>query len=250
MNVDLHIHTTFSDGLLTPNQVVIEASRLHLKAIAITDHDTVEGVPLALSEAEKHTELEVIPGIELSTDWKCQEVHILGYYLDYLDCNLKTTILKFQQGRKRRVGKIIERLKEIGINIAMKDVEFKSLGPSLGRPHVASVLIEKGYVNSIDEAFEKYLDMGKPTYIPREKVTPFNAIDIIKKSNGIPVLAHPGLLKNQSIIDDLISNGIMGIEVYHKNHTPAQIDYYSRLALKSNLLITGVLIVMGNIRFF
>ncbi|AEE91445.1 PHP domain protein [Tepidanaerobacter acetatoxydans Re1] len=239
MCIDLHIHTTFSDGLLTPEQVVNKAIKLNLKAIAITDHDTVDGIRPALNKAKNYTEFEIVPGVELSTDWNSEEVHILGYYIDYNDSNLKTVLLSFQQKRMKRVDKIIARLKNMGIDISIEDVCAKSKGSSLGRPHIALVLVEKGYVCSVQEAFKDYLSKGKPAYVPKEKLTPFSAIDIIKQSSGIPVLAHPGLLEDDSIINELISYGIMGIEVIHKNHNKAQVDYYTRLALDNNLLLTG-----------
>lgn len=239
MKIDLHIHTTYSDGLLTPAQVIREAFRLNLKAIAITDHDTIDGISPALNEAEKYHGLEVIPGVELSTDLDGEEVHILGYYLNYNDLNLRTTLVSFQQERKARLEKIITKLNSIGVDISIKDVFVKSHGASLGRPHVALAMIEKGYAGSVQEAFEKYLNKGKPAYVPREKLTPLNAINIIKQSNGIPVLAHPGLLGDQSIINKILEYGIMGIEVIHSDHSPAQTAHYKKLALDNNLLLTG-----------
>lgn len=239
MNIDLHVHTTFSDGLLTPEQIIAMAFKLNLKAIAITDHDTFNGISPALNEAKKYTELEVIPGIELSTDWADEDVHILGYYLDYNDMNLRTTLFNFQQKRRKRVERIIAKLKNMGVDICIDDVCAKSQGSSLGRPHIALALIEKGYANSVQEAFENYLNRGKPAYVPREKLTPFNAINVIKKNKGIPVLAHPGLLKNCHTINELIEYGIMGIEVIHKDHNQAQTAYYTKLALDNNLLLTG-----------
>ena len=178
MRADLHLHTTFSDGKLTPQQVVKEAWKL-------------DGVPLALDEAKKYSNLEVIPGIELSTDWGGQEIHILGYYIDYDDVNFKAVLSKLQQRRENRIEKIVEKLKDININISFYEVSKKSSGSSLGRPHVASVLIEKGYAASVKDAFSKYLGRGKPAYVPRGKLTPFDAIDMVKQSKGIPVLAHP-----------------------------------------------------------
>lgn len=239
MCIDLHIHTIFSDGLLTPEQVVNKAIKLNLKAIAITDHDTVDGIRPALNEAKKYTEFEVVPGVELSTDWHSEEIHILGYYIDHNDLNLRTALVSFQQKRSERVEKIIAKLKNMGIDISIKDVYAKSKGTSLGRPHIALALVEKGYVGSVQEAFKNYLNKGKPAYVPKEKLTPFSAIDIIKQSSGIPVLAHPGLLEDSSIINELISYGIMGIEVVHKNHNKAQVDYFTKLALNNNLLLTG-----------
>lgn len=239
MYIDLHVHTTFSDGLLTPEQVVKMAIKLNLKAIAITDHDTVDGIRPALDEAKKYTGFEVVPGVELSTDWNNEEIHILGYYIDYNNSNLRTVLLSFQQKRRKRIEEIIAKLKNMGINISIEDVCAKSKGSSLGRPHIALVLVEKGYVGSVQEAFKNYLNKGKPAYVPKEKLTPFSAIDIIKQNSGIPVLAHPGLLEDNSIINELISYGIMGIEVVHKSHNKPQVAYYTKLALDNNLLLTG-----------
>ncbi|MCG1011792.1 PHP domain-containing protein [Tepidanaerobacter sp. GT38] len=239
MKVDLHIHTTYSDGLLTPEQVVKKAIDRNLQAIAITDHDTVDGILPAIIEARKYEGFEVIPGIELSTYYDGQEVHILGYYIDYKDLNLKKELLDLQQNRQQRLEKIIYKLNNIGVLINIKDVQEKARGSSVGRPHVALALIEKGYVTSIKEAFDKYLSKGRPAYVPRKKLTPSDAIKLIKNSDGIPVLAHPGLLENDSIIHELIESGIMGIEVIHKDHTQIHTDCYTKLALENNLLLTG-----------
>lgn len=237
MKADLHIHTIYSDGLLKPKQVVEKAFGLGLKVIAITDHDTVDGVLPAINEAKKYPGLEIIPGIELSTDLNGEEIHILGYYLDYNDSYLRTKLMSFQKNRRKRVERIILKLKNMGIDISIEDI--KSQGSSLGRPHVALALMEKGHANSIREAFENYLSTGKPAYVPKEKLTPFSAISLIKQNKGIPVIAHPGLLENQGVINELINYGIMGIEVKHKDHSQAQIAYYIKLALDNNLLLTG-----------
>lgn len=239
MKVDLHLHTTYSDGLLTPEEVVRKAVALGLQTIAITDHDTVDGILPAIVEVRKYKGFEVIPGIELSSHCNGQEVHILGYYIDYEDLNLQKILLDLQENRKKRLEKIIVKLNNMGINIDIKDVQKKALGSSLGRPHIALALMEKGHVSSTKEAFEKYLAKGRPAYVPRKKLTPFDAIKIIKESGGIPVLAHPGLLEDDSIIPELISNGLMGIEVIHKEHTEAQTAYYTNVALAKNLLLTG-----------
>jgi len=239
MKVDLHIHTTFSDGKFTPEQVVKKANELKLYAIAITDHDTVDGILPAIIESKKYKGLEIIPGIELSTYHGDQEVHILGYYIDYGDLNLKNQLLELQQHRKKRLEKILAKLNNIDVNISINDVNKYSDGTSVGRPHIAQALIEKGYVSSIKEAFDKYLGKGRPAYVPRKKLTPFEAIKLIQNSNGIPVLAHPGLLEDDSIIYELINNGILGIEVIHKDHTQDDTNRYIKIALEHNLLLTG-----------
>jgi len=238
MGIDLHIHTKFSDGTLSPEQVVNKAIQLNLSAIAITDHDTTEGIYPALKKA-KSTSLEVIPGIELSTHYSEQEVHILGYYFDYQGAYINNILKKLQQKRVDRAKKIVEKLNQLGIEISYERVRTIASGPSIGRPHIAEAMIEKHYVNSMKEAFDKFIGEDAPAYVHRAKLTPFEAINIIKQANGIPVLAHPGLLKDQSIIYDLIDNGIMGLEVYHSKHDENQTEYYIKVASENGLLMTG-----------
>lgn len=240
MRADLHLHTTCSDGMLTPETVVQIANKLKLRAIAITDHDTIDGIAPALREAKKYSDLEVIPGIEINTHYEGQEIHILGYYIDYKEDYLKQTLTEFQEYRILRAKKIIYKLNnQLKIDVCFDEVLKKAKGPSVGRPHIAAALAEKGYAENIQDAFEKYLDLGKPAYVPRKKITPYDAIDIIKKSKGIPVLAHPGLLEKQDIIQSLIDYGIIGIEVIHRDHSQWQNKFYYDFALKNNLLMTG-----------
>ncbi|TYP54323.1 PHP domain-containing protein [Thermosediminibacter litoriperuensis] len=239
MKVDLHLHTTFSDGTLTPEQVVDKAYSLNLRAIAITDHDTVDGIVPAMERAKKYPLLEVVPGIEINTYYIEEEVHVLGYYIDYRGNTLKSTLDALQKERIERIKKIIEKLRELGIEITFEEVEAKASGSSIGRPHVARTLIDKKIVSSVDEAFALYLDQGKPAYVPRQKLTPYSAVDLIKKCGGIAVIAHPGMLKNQDIVKSLINYGIQGIEVYHKEHDDERVKYYKNIAMKYGLLMTG-----------
>lgn len=173
MSADLHIHTIYSDGLLTPEEVVEKARGLHLKAIAITDHDTVDGITPALNAAKEYIDLEIIPGIELSTEWRGEEVHVLGYYLNYKNFRLKTTLLNLQNERRIRAKKIVKKLENIEIGISLEDVYIKSKGSSIGRPHIASVLVDKGYAGSVEEAFEKLSNQGEACICPEKKTYPF-----------------------------------------------------------------------------
>ncbi|MGB9813586.1 MAG: PHP domain-containing protein [Thermovenabulum sp.] len=239
MLIDLHIHTTFSDGKLTPEEVVEKAAELNLKAIAITDHDTIDGISFAIERAKYYPSLEIVPGIEINTDFENEEVHILGYYIDYKDHFLQIKLREFQEIRNSRIKKMIEKLNRLNIPIKNEDVEKEADGPSLGRPHIARVLVKKGYASSVEEAFLLYLDKGKPAYVPRYKLTPVEAIELIKKSGGIPVLAHPGLIKNKGIVFKIIKMGIKGIEVYHKEHNKEDSNYFMELAKKYSLLMTG-----------
>lgn len=236
---DLHIHSTFSDGQMSPEQIIKKAKKLNLIAISITDHDTIDGIDSAVCLAKKLNNIEVIPGIEISTAYKHQEIHILGYYIDYNSKYLKSVLNNLQLKRNIRAEKIVEKLNDIEIDITINEVKMQSKGPSIGRPHIADVLKQKGYVNTRAEAFELYLGQNKPAYVPRGKLSPFTAINIIKKSNGIPILAHPGHLGNQEIISKLKNYGLAGIEVFHQDHSFKQSIYYKKVALQNNLLITG-----------
>lgn len=238
MKADLHIHTTFSDGLLTPEQVVEKAHALKIPAIAITDHDTLQGIPPALKLSKKYP-LTIIPGIEISTNYKEREVHILGYYIDFKDAHFQEILVNLQKKRVKRAKMIIEKLQKLSLDISFSEIEQKSQGSSIGRPHIAEILCKKNYVKNIKEAFEKYLGKGKPAYVPRETLSPFEAIDLIKQNGGLPVLAHPGLVKNHNVVMDIIDYGLIGIEVYHKEHNYFQCKFYKKLAQKNNLIITG-----------
>lgn len=239
MRVDLHVHTAFSDGTLTPEQAVDTAYSLKLRAIAITDHDTVEGIKPALDRAKEYSSFEVIPGIEINAFYLNEEIHILGYYIDWENDFLRSTLKSLQEERVERIKKIVKKLNDMGIEISFEDILAKASGSSVGRPHVAAALVEKKIVSSIKEAFDLYLDKGKPAFVPREKITPHYAVDVLKKSGGIPVLAHPGKIKDQSIVKSLIDYGIQGIEVYHKDHDEEMVQHYKKIASKYGLLMTG-----------
>ena len=180
-----------------------------------------------------------MPGIEINTFFEDQEIHILGYYIDYENHDLRRLLLGLQNQREQRTFRIVENLKHFGLGISYDDVVAKATGSSIGRPHIALALMEKGYVDSVEEAFDRFLSVGKPGYIPRDKMSPFEAIDLIKKHSGIPVLAHPGLLEHQLVIDSLLDHGLLGIEVYHISHTAEQIAHYTQLAKDRKLLFTG-----------
>lgn len=239
ISADLHIHSTYSDGKLSPEQIVIKASKLNLSAISITDHDTIDGILPAISMAKKLGDIEIIPGVEISTDYQENEIHILGYFIDYDSNYLKNVLNILQTKRELRIKKIVKKLNDIGIFITLKDVNKISKGPSIGRPHIAEALKRKNYAKTITEAFDLYLGQNGKAYVPREKLSPFDAIKIIKKSKGIPILAHPGHLRKIEIINKLVKHGLAGLEVYHKDHNNKQSLFYSQFAKKSELLITG-----------
>jgi predicted metal-dependent phosphoesterase TrpH len=240
--IDLHVHTNYSDGSFTPKEVVEYCKKVSVIAVGITDHDNIDGIKEAIIEGEK-LGVEVIPGVEISCDFKDsfeEEIHILGYYIDCENAKLKQTLKFFQEARQKRAYKIFNKLVSLGIPIKEEDV-FKDSIKSIGRLHFARVLKEKNLVSSIKEAFELYLGYGKPAYEAKLKVSPKEAISLIVEAKGIPILAHPYLeiSMNTKSIKELIEYGIKGIEVYHSKHPKNITDELLLLAEKYDLLITG-----------
>jgi len=238
MPADLHIHTNFSDGLLSPEDMVRQAKKAGLTTIAVTDHDTVDGVARAIEEGAK-VGVRVIPGIEFTTDVPEAEVHILGYFIDHKAEWLLELLKKIREDRVARLYKMLDKLGKLGIKIDPQEIlTLVDLG-SVGRPHVARALLSKGKVRSIQEAFDKYLDFGAPAYVAHFKLTPMEAIATIRKAGGVSVLAHPGVSDMDGIITDLVSSGLMGIEVYYSKHTREQVNHYLQMTEKYGLLATG-----------
>ncbi|MGI6588247.1 MAG: PHP domain-containing protein [Peptococcia bacterium] len=235
---DLHVHTTASDGAYSPSRIVKLAQKKRVSFLAITDHDTTAGLEEAAQECRKR-KLNFFPGIELSTIYKEHELHVLGYNFNWTNAKMSKTVLELQQARRTRIEKMVTKLTKIGINIEFEEVRKKSSAENLGRVHLALTLIDKGVVSSIDEAFKKYLNPGCPAFVPRYKLTPFMAIEIIKEAQGTPVLAHPGLVYCDELIPILIKKGLQGIEVFHPRHTRDEILLYFKIAQKYNLLVTG-----------
>jgi 3',5'-nucleoside bisphosphate phosphatase len=236
---DLHIHTHFSDSTASPAQVVIEASLNGLTAIAITDHDTVEGIPATVAAAQDKG-LEIVPGIELSTEMHDEEIHILGYFFDHQNETLAKRLNEFQTSRVSRVKEILEKLARQGINnITLEEVLDLSRSQSVGRPHLASLLIEKGWVKNMREAFGRFLGEGCPAYVPKLKQTPYEAIDLIRRFGGVAVLAHPMVNSKDELIASFVEAGLGGLEVYYPNCSPAIVSYYGGIAKKHDLIMTG-----------
>ncbi|PKM77762.1 MAG: phosphatase [Firmicutes bacterium HGW-Firmicutes-15] len=240
MLYDLHVHTTASDGVETPEQVITKAAQIGLAGIAITDHDTVDGLEPALQFIQAHGKnIDFIPGIELNTDFGDDEVHILGYFIDYHDEHLINRLMEIRTQRYQRAEKMIDKLKEIGLSISFENVKKLAQGDLIGRPHIARALQQAGYVLSEEEAFRKYIDRGKPGYIPRYKFLPAEAIELVKQAGGISILAHPGLIKDSGKIGKIISMGVEGLEIFYPEHNSDQIMEFTRLARQHCLLITG-----------
>ena len=241
--IDLHTHSTASDGSMSPSEIVRHAKEIGLYAIALTDHDTVDGVREALEEGNR-LDVEVIPGIEISVEYK-PEMHILGYFPDKSNYfNIKKELDIIIKGREDRNFKIINKLNEFGVDINMDEVKKQAVGDIVGRPHIARVLVAKGYARSIDEAFDKYLSRDGKAYFRRFELKPEIGIAAIKKAGGIPVLAHPIFLrKSFGELDKLLSTlkefGLAGIEAYYSENTKEDTGNILRLAIKHELLVTG-----------
>ena len=236
--IDLHLHSTQSDGSCSPTQVVQRAAELGLSAISLTDHDSVAGVREA-QNVGRDIGVEVIPGIELSTQEASMDIHILGYFIDHENSDLLDYVQKFQDARRNRAEKIVARLNRLGVPITMAQVLYKAGDGAIGRPHVADVLVEEGFVFSHDHAFQKYLGYGKPAYQPKFVLTLREAVEIIHAAGGLASLAHPVLYRRDALIPDLIKQGLDGIEVIHVRHDRADIRRYSDMAQHYGLLKMG-----------
>jgi predicted metal-dependent phosphoesterase TrpH len=238
--IDLHIHTNESDGRFTPAEIVHKAWESGLTHIAICDHDIIDGIAAAQEAALHYPGLAVIGGVEINTDISTGELHMLGYLFDIHDPELKITLEKMRRSRVERAKKMIEKLQDLGVKIDFDRV-MEVAGPgSIGRPHIAQVMLEKGYISHLREAFNKYIGYGGPAYVERDKLTPVEAIGLIIKAKGIPVLAHPLYLDNfPAILDDLKAAGLQGLEVYYNNYSPEQIQELLRIANNYNLIPTG-----------
>jgi predicted metal-dependent phosphoesterase TrpH len=235
--IDLHVHSTASDGTLTPEEIVAVALAKGLRALALADHDSVDGIEPALAAAAG-TSLVVIPAVEISTDYGATEVHVLGYFLDYHQPELLAKLAAIREAREGRAEKMVTLLREHGVDITYQQVLERANGGSVGRPHVAGVLVEGGHVGTPQEAFDRYLGRGRPAYVPRYKLTPQEAIALIRRCQGLPVLSHPGLIHNDRLVVEMIEEGVEGLEAYHSAHTAQASEKYARLARERGLLVT------------
>ena len=236
---DLHIHTFYSDSTSSPQEVVDDALKAGIGCIAITDHDIVEGVAPTVEAARGH-ELEVIPGIELSSEFEGVDIHMLGYFIDYNKGPLHERIDFFLEGRVARMKKMLMGLKSVGVNnIEYEEVAALTKSRAVGRAHLATLLMQKGWVTTIKGAFEKYIGPGCPGYAPKFQQTPFEAIDLINQSGGVAVMAHPMLTQKDELIPRFAKAGMKGLEVYYPNTMDTVIQFYERIAKKNSLIATG-----------
>jgi len=238
--IDLHIHSTASDGKLAPAEIVYLAAEYGLTTISITDHDTIDGIAPALAAAKAFPQLRVIPGVEISTDVPHGEVHLLGYFIDYTDRDLKTTLEGMRQSRRDRALGMIAKLGELGMPVDWERVKELAGTGSIGRPHIAQAMLEKGYINSVQEAFIKYIAREGPAYVERQKMTPQEAVKLVLQANGLPVLAHPFTVPDVDLmITNLKASGLIGVEAYYNGYNTEEISKLVKLANKLNLIATG-----------
>ena len=242
--VDLHLHTTASDGVLSPSELVRYAKAKGLQAVAITDHDTIDGCEEGLSEGER-IGFEVIPGIEISAEHSPGSMHILGFFLDIHLPFLKERLKYLQKARAERNPKMVEKLKQLGVDITFEEVVKASGGGQVGRPHFANVLLEKKVVRNFQEAFERFLKKGAPAYVDKFRFTSKEALHFIREAEGVGVLAHPNTLgmngysELEKLILRLVEEGLQGIEVFYPEHSAADVAQYKTLAERHGLLVTG-----------
>jgi 3',5'-nucleoside bisphosphate phosphatase len=236
---DLHIHTYYSDSTSSPQEVVDEALKAGLSCIAITDHDIVQGVAPTVEAARRHP-LEVVPGIELSSEYENCDIHILGYFIDHQQGPLFEKIDIFLDARMERMKKMIMNLKAVGIdNIEFEEVCAMTHSRAVGRAHLAMLLQQKGWVPNFKAAFEKYIGPGCPGYAPKYRQTPFEAIELIRSAGGVAVMAHPMLTLKDELIPRFVAAGLKGLEVYYPNTINTVTQFYERIALKNGLIATG-----------
>lgn len=238
MRFDLHVHSTASDGALTPAQLVQRACELELSALAITDHDSVGGITTALCHAED-TSLHLIPGVELSTVHQSRDVHILGYFVDPDDARFKARLAELRDARRDRAAAMVDALEDAGYSVTLDEVLLLAEGGSVGRSHVARALVNRGHVDTIGEAFERFIGRDKPFYVAKPVAGPVEVVESILQAGGVAVLAHPGVTKIDDAIPDLVAAGLQGLEAFHAEHTTAMRDRYRALAEKLGLIVTG-----------
>lgn len=236
--VDLHVHTIYSDSTFTPEEVVTCARDRDISAIAICDHDSVDGIEPCRVFGERMG-VEIIPGIEMSVEKQDAEIHLLGYFMDYSLSWFRSRLKELQEARINRIHQMVEKLRSNGIDLNADDVFNVSGRGTIGRLHLALAILKTGKVGSIKEIFGKYIGFRKPCYIANVKLTPKEAIDMILRAGGVPVLAHPNCMGKDEYIPELIGYGLRGIEVYHTDHNSSAVKRYEEMAMKNNLLITG-----------
>jgi predicted metal-dependent phosphoesterase TrpH len=238
MFADLHLHTHFSDGTYSPEELVTEARRHGLSALALTDHDTIEGCARTARACEA-AGIEFIPGTELTAEHHGQELHILGYYIDIGNPRFLLEIARFQTVRQNRVREIVGRLNQMNVPLEAEAVFSLAKCHAPGRPHVARALVEAGLCGTIDEAFERFLKKNRPAWVPKFKISAHDCVELIHNAGGLAVLAHPGLNRSDEIIPQIVESGLDGLECFHTKHSTNTSERYLAMAERLHLLVTG-----------
>ena len=249
VEVDLHLHTTFSDGTLTPAQIVELCADRGLKVISISDHDSTEGMAEAFETADRYPDLTIVPGIELNTDIPGSEVHVLGYFVEYDDPSFQQVLKGFREGRADRGRRMVQKLNDLGLSISWKRVEELSGGGAVGRPHVAQALVEAGYIEYPREAFDRYIGREGPAYVGRPRLTPVEAVKLLADNGALPVMAHPTYQKSEpgvtqtdalrDTLQELKEAGLVGMEVYYGDYSEEEVARLLKLADELGLVPCG-----------
>ena len=242
--IDLHVHSSASDGSLTPEEVVTLAKNAGLRYFALTDHDTVDGVERAIQCADKLEEIDVIPGIELSCYYQNREIHIVGLFVDYKNQIFLDELQKLQRAREGRNEKMIQNFIDAGIPLTLEELQHGSPNSVITRAHFARVLVEKGICKNKTDVFDKYLGVGCPFYLPKPQVTPEHVLNLIKTAGGVAILAHPYSYKFSktevvTLLDDLIPLGLSGMECYYSTYDIGQMQELRNIAMSKKLLVSG-----------
>jgi 3',5'-nucleoside bisphosphate phosphatase len=235
---DLHLHTYFSDGTFSPEELVGHGHRLGFAALALTDHDSVEGCPRMAAACEA-AGIDFIPGAELTAEHNDTEIHLLGYLMDTQNGKLLSDIAKFQAVRQDRIREMVARLNGLNVPLEAETVFALANCKSPGRPHVARALVKAGLVKNLDEAFERFLKKNRPAWVPKAKMSALEAIELIHQAGGLAVMAHPGLNRTDEVIPALVEAGLDGIECFHTKHSTVTSEHYLEIADKFHLVITG-----------
>jgi 3',5'-nucleoside bisphosphate phosphatase len=238
MFADLHLHSTFSDGTFSPEEIAVRGHKAGIATLALTDHDTVEGCP-RMTAACRAADMEFITGSELTAEHKDTELHILGYFLDVTNKKLLAELARCQAVRQNRIREMVARLNELHVPLEADEVFALADCRSPGRPHVARALVQAGHCASHDEAFQQFLKKGRPAWVPKAKMSALEAIELIHQAGGLAVMAHPGLNHADDLIPDLVAAGLDGLECFHTKHSNRVARHYLEMAEKLNLLVTG-----------
>jgi len=236
--IDLHVHSTLSDGTLSPQAVVEEAAARGVGLLSIADHDTTEGMEEAAERARREG-VVLVPGVELSADTEEEDIHILGYFVDASSKALAAALADLRQSRNERNAVILERLCGLGLTVDPRRVAEVAGRGSVGRPHIATAMAEAGHVGSQQEAFRRYLGRGRPAFVPRLRLTPRAACALVRKAGGIPVLAHPAKIISPATLEEVLGDGVEGLEVFHCDHTAEDVQGFLQLARDRSLVVTG-----------